>query len=262
MSDVYFVFSDECGNYKKNPGENFLGRNPYYIRSAYIINALEWFKLRKMRVLKFNYGFNVDDEIKWSDIWNRKRQGKNIETEIKYVEDCLAILKKIPSCKIICTVTFNNAYPHISESKIKRMHLQDIMQRAQMEIQSNPFNLGVLFLDMPSDNKELKHFQEIYKEIFRSDNFFHDFPNLKDAINFEPSHHSVGIQLADYIAGCFRGFLSGYEPSRELFKKFVYPLIAKNEEGNPLGFGIIEIPTDNIIREKIRQKLKEEGLCN
>jgi len=154
-------------------------------------------------------------------------------------------------------VTFNQEIAcDIEEKHIKKWHIQEIMQRVQMEIQSDSGNLGILFLDPPSSSKELKEFQEIYREIFLNDQFIEEYANLKDAINFEPSHHSIGIQLADYLAGCFKGFLCGYQKSSRIFEEIVYPLLRKDTQDNPVGYGIREVPKDENLRKQIEQKLE------
>lgn len=281
MSTIYFVFSDESGNYKKNSSERFLRRNPYYIRSAYIIYAHEWKKLRnnfqkinenknklieEVKALKEKYSLEGEkNEIKWSHIWQLDRKIKNqkekkvIDNLIEFVEESLRILHELSYCKIIYTVTFNNSVNR-DEKDIKKWHIQDMMQRVQMEIQDDFNNLGVLFLDPPSSNRELKEFQEIYKDIFLRDSFIKEYKNLKDTINFEPSHHSVGIQLADYVAGCFNGFLRGFKTSTNLFKKLIYPLLRKDDKNNPLGYGIIEVPKDDEIRQELLKKLEKVEL--
>ena len=108
---------------------------------------------------------------------------------------------------------------------------------------------------LATHNKETKLFQEIYKDIFLNDYFIKEYKNLKDTLNFEPSHHSVGIQLADYLAGCFNGFMKGFDRSTEIFKNIIYPLVRKNPNEDTLGWGIIEIPTNNKIRKNLRKKL-------
>ena len=258
MSEIYFVFSDESGDYKKHPGKKFLRANPYYIRAAYITKAKEWHKMRSEMIrLKKRYNLPLYDELKWSDIWEKYKQGENISNLIKFIRESMQILHSLSYCKIIYTVTFNKNIQTIEEKDIKKWHIQDIMQRIQMEIQTDNENLAILFFDPPDDGRDLKYFQTVYREIFLNDRFIENYGNLKDTINFEPSHHSVGIQLADYLAGCFRGFLCGYPESFEIFKEIVYPLIRRGQDGEITGYGIIEIPKDDNIRRRIKDKLTE-----
>ncbi|MBW9221498.1 DUF3800 domain-containing protein [Methanothermococcus sp. SCGC AD-155-C09] len=262
MSKIFFVFSDESGNYKQNPGRKFLKSNPYYIRSAFIIEALEWKSLRKKFLdLKWQYYLNKHDEIKWSDIWSEYKKYKNgmVQEEeylnkIEFIKRSLKFLNKLSYCKIIFTITDNNKIHTKKEIEIKKWHIQNMMQRIQMEVQKQNDNLAIVFID-PLSNKETKLFQDIYKEIFLNDRFIDDYKNLKDTLNFEPSHHSVGIQLADYLAGCFNGFMKNFPTSTEIFKNIVYPMVRKDLNNDYLGRGIIGIPNNKEVREKLREKL-------
>jgi len=264
--EIFFVFSDESGNYKPKPGRKFLRSHPYYIRSAYIIKAIEWITLRtKIAKIKRNYEVEKLGELKWSKIWQlyKKREisKKKFKNFLNFIEQALSTLSNLSFCKVIYTVTLNNAKNRIAERKIKTWHIQNVMQRVQMEIQKKRNNLAVIFIDPPSSEKERKLFQEIYKEIFLNDRFIKEYKNLKDTINFEPSHYSVGIQLADYLAGCFRGFLCDYKESKEFFLNIVSPLLRREEKkGTLLGFGIISIPDNGGLKEELENKFLNVGI--
>ncbi len=265
MNSIYFVFSDEAGNYKKNPGRKFIKKNPYYIRSAYIVKAIDWRALRdEFLEIKEHFGLDLYDEIKWSETWVAFRRGEinkeEYKNKVKFFKAAMNLLKEISYCKILFTITFNEVVNSIEESNIKKWHIQDIMQRIQYEIQSDVDNLSIIFLDPPSSERERQMFLEIYREIFLNDRFVEGYKNLKDTLNFELSHHSVGIQIADYLAGCFNGFMRGFPESIKIFKEIVYPMIRKNQHNNPLGWGLIEIPSDRDLREGIKNKLEEIGI--
>lgn len=80
--------------------------------------------------------------------------------------------------------------------------------------------------------------------------------HIKDSLNLELSHHSAGIQLADFIAGCFTGFLRGWRFSTESCKELILPYLRKSDDGEVLGYGIREIPRDGEIRSEIDDKLR------
>ena len=266
MREIFFVFSDESGEYQKYPTSKYLKSHPYYIRSAYIIKAIEWSTLRG-KMIRLRTEFNVErfEELKWNEPWRWRNQRKISQDRyrelVEYFRQSLKSLSELSYCKVIYTVTNNGQFHNRDEKDIQKWHIQEIMQRVQMEIQTQA-GLAVIFLDPPSDWKKLKLFQEIYREIFLNDQFINDFKNLKDALNFEPSHHSVGIQLADYLSGCFRGFLLDYPESTSMFKDFIYPLIRKGKYEDPLGYGIREVPRHDGVRKEIERKLQKVGLFN
>ena len=270
---TYFIFSDECGECCGNLRPKSLRAHPYYIRSALIVSSEEWKAINnRMRYLKksmLNLSPN-NYEIKWSYLWNKKsyeRKGEEIpqskafyflndieyDTLIDFVDKALGILSEISYCRIILTVTFNRNH---SEDiyKIYRWHIQDIMQRIEMELAPN--NLGVLFIDPVSTDKN-KLFRDVYHDLYRNDLFINEYTCIKDSLNIEYSHHSVGIQIADYIAGCFSGFLRGFKVSTGMYSKRVTPFLRCDENNNILGYGIREVPRNNIIREEINKRSLE-----
>jgi len=85
--------------------------------------------------------------------------------------------------------------------------------------------------------------------------FIQHYSHIKDSLNLEYSHHSVGIQFADYVAGSFGGFLKGYEKSKEIFNKRIRPYLRTGRNREILGFGIMEVPTSDKVRTHIMEKL-------
>ena len=78
-----------------------------------------------------------------------------------------------------------------------------------MELQvneNNENNLGVLFFD-PVSVKKNEMFRQIYHELRINGDFINKYRFLKDSLNIENSHQSVGIQIADYVSGAFSSIL-------------------------------------------------------
>ena len=270
---IYFAFSDESGAYKKEKGKKFLKKHPYFIRATYIIKGTEWKLLSQTyRNLKEKYRIPLNKELKWSYIWSLRsyqKNNKSIPTDkpfyflkdidyhelINFVEETLYLLNHhLSYAKIIITVTFNNSDLNFSDVEIYKMHLQDLMQRIEMELQSSEENLAVLFLDPISEEKD-KLLREAYHSLYMEDDFIKRYSHIKDSLNFENSHQSVGIQLADYIAGCFSGFLKDFERSIKLFCETVAPLLRINPRNrDPFGYGIVEVPKNRSIRNILQKK--------
>jgi hypothetical protein len=268
---TYFIFSDECGEYCEEKSAKKLRIHPYYIRSALIISADEWIKVNnKIRGLKSSMLANLpsnDYEIKWSYLWNKRcyeRKGEPIPESkpyhflnsikhdklIGFVDKSLGLLSEIEYCKIILTITFNEGCL-INLYEIYRWHIEAIMQRIEMELEPN--NLGVLFIDPVSTDKN-KLFRDIYHDLYK-ENFFIKHKCIKDSLNIEYSHHSVGIQIADYIAGCFGGFMKGFPESTGIFARRIKPLLRCDNYKKILGYGIREIPRGENVREEIKRKI-------
>lgn len=270
---TFFCFSDECGCYNQHRSGRFLRRHPYYVRATLIIQAEEWKKMKEIfDKLKSEYGIPLGCEIKWSDLWalrmiqngsRARRQQRvtfleqyNYHDLIDFVQKSLAILNGIDYKKIFISVTDNRVEDvTLSEVSLLSMHLQETIQRIEMELQSDDNNLGVLFLDPLGEQKD-RSLREIYSSARFGDSFFSEFSHIKDSINFENSHHSVGIQISDYIAGSFVAFLksqerSGYERGRNMFIENVRPFLRMGGDSAVMGYGIREVPSSQALRSAI-----------
>ena len=270
---VFFVFSDEAGSYRQNRSEKFLKAHPFYVRASLIISADDWIRLNsKYLKIKGEYAIPKDKEFKWSFIWSLKKSKtdgtltkkdeyyflKNYTEEdlIAFVIDCLKILTECSFCKLIFTITFNSLVPRINEADLYKMHLQDTMQRIEMEIQNKSDNLAIIFLD-PVGLRNDSNLRQSYHEIYIHGDFIQEYKHIKDSLSFELSHHSVGIQIVDFCAGIFNSALKGFPVAKDIFKNYIWGFIRKDKSENAYGYGIVEVPKNNILRDKIKRKLDQ-----
>jgi hypothetical protein len=277
---IYFGFSDECGSYQIEKTIKYLSVHPHYIRSTLIIKADEWKKLNKSFInLKKMYDLPFGKEIKWSYLWQfRNYQIKkqivpankdfkfleryDYHDLIGFVDKSLNLLNDLEYKKIIITHTNNGNCSKINEKAMLKMHLQEHMQRIEMQIQTrSEEDLTVLFFDPVSENTD-KLLRDIYFELFNSGDFINSYKHIKDSLNIEHSHQSVGIQIADYISGAFSAFMKGrgskkYDRGKQMFYKYVYPNLRKYN-GTIWGAGIREVPKDMCYRRNLADEMKEE----
>ena len=99
--------------------------------------------------------------------------------------------------------------------------------------------------------------REQYKNTYYEGPFIEKYKHIKDSCSFELSHHSFGIQIADYAAGIFNGSLRGFNTSLELFNRYLSGLIRRSEEGKVFGYGIREVPKDAAVRSMLESKLPQ-----
>lgn len=267
-----FVFSDEAGGYKEIRDLRYLQGHPYYVRSAVIISDRDWLILKdKFIRAKEEYGLPVGKEIKWNYIWSLKQhrdRGEEIPESKRYyflrdvstgnlvsfVSDCCRLMCDCEYCRLIFTVTFNQADLKIPKAMLDSWHLQELMPRIEMEMERKSGSLAILFFDSSNPRND-NLLREQYKNTYYQGPFIERYKHIKDSCSFELSHHSFGIQMADYAAGIFNGSLRGFDTSLDLFNKYLLGLIRKNEEGNVLGYGIREVPKDAVFRSEIQSKL-------
>lgn len=275
---VYFVFSDEVGDYSESPRPGFLRAHPYFIRAGVMIKGDNWVLLRDaFNSLQEKYQFPNDYELKWAYIGSiiaHREHGEAIPNErpyatfkdyssedlLSFVKDAVSLLKICEFCRIIYTVTDNRVVQRIAKNKLYKMHIQDLMQRTEMHLQ-NIEGLAVMLLD-PKDEATDSHVRNAYAAIYRDGDFIEKYNHVTDSLSFVHSSQSFGIRLVDYSAGIFNNFMRGYPQSIELFKNQVWPLVYKSPIGNPLGWGICEVPTDANARGNIRQILIDRNLLS
>lgn len=277
---IFFGFSDECGTYQEERTRKHLQVHPHYIRSTLLIKAEEWKTLNKaFTELKRTFGLPLEKEIKWAYLWQlrnfqkkkhpipKKKDFKFLENYdyhdlIDFVEKSLELIQQIEYKKIIITHTDNAACPKFNDKSVLKMHLQEHMQRIEMEIQTrNEENLAVLFFDPVSENTD-KLLRDIYFDLFNAGDFINSYKHIKDSLNIEHSHQSVGIQLADFISGTFSAILKGrnstnYDRGKKMFFEFVHPNL-RTYKGTIWGIGIREVPADRIYRNTLADELIKE----
>lgn len=279
---TYFGFSDECGDYRPNMSAKQLGTHPFYIRSTLLINSNEWKTLsQKFRDLKVKYGLPLSKELKWSYLWNLRHHINNkkvipsnheikflekydYKTLIDFVEEALLLINYLQEKKIIITYTKNDIVPAINEKSMLSMHIQEHMQRIEMELQGNNENLAVLFFD-PVNNEKNEYFRQLYYELFENGDYV-KYQHIKDSLNIENSHHSVGIQLADYISGTFSSIVKSggkvdYSRGVKMFYDSVFQNLRSNWSGKIQGYGIREVPSNGNLRAWNKKQIEDLRLA-
>jgi len=269
---IYFAFSDENGSYKKRRSSRFIRAHPWYIRSTLCIDALEWKTLEKeYENLKKSYDLPSGEEIKWSyaySLYSHKRTGRAIKPKDKYyflknynpeklisfLDKATSILNNLNYCRAIFTITDNKECQSIDDSRLLKMHLQEAMQRLEMDMQTDNNNLCVLFVDPVSEEKD-KSLREAYASLYQNGDIINRYSHIKDSLNIEHSHHSVGIQMADFLAGAFSSLLSERELGKNIYKNTINNIIRKKGDGSVQGYGFREVPGNKPLRNKILTKI-------
>ncbi|QPH41020.1 DUF3800 domain-containing protein [Pedobacter endophyticus] len=274
---IFFGFSDECGAYQTEKTIKHVAVHPYYIRCTLIIKADDWKKINTLfRDLKVEYDLPLEREIKWAYLWQLRKFQKekkeipknkdfkflehhSYKSLIEFVDSSLSLLNYIDYKKIIITHTENRTCPKINEKAMLKMHLQEHMQRVEMETQARDGqNLAVMFFDPVCENTD-KYLRDIYFDLFSSGDFISSYKHIKDSLNIEYSHQSVGIQLTDFISGAFSSILKGlksnnYEMGKIMFYDYIYPNLRCHKQ-TVWGAGIREVPSDMCYRNKLTKEL-------
>lgn len=273
---TYFSFSDECGDYTQYITPKQLKVHPFYIRATLTFKSDEWKKLRDNFIdLKNQYSIPLHEEVKWAYLWNlnfheqrqqpipKDKPYKFLESvgfqgTLNFVNDSLKLIHGLTQKFIILTFSDNKINSAHKEYSIIKFHIQEIMQRIEMQLQSNNENLCVLFFD-PVNERKNDLFREIYHDFYLTGDFVQKYNHIKDTLNIEPSHQSVGIQIADFISGAFSSVLkanssNNYKDGLDMFFDHVYPHL-RRVYGWVYGYGIREVPKSSLVRRNLRTKI-------
>ena len=102
--------------------------------------------------------FPVFEEIKWSDLWS-KRRGKprnefiadiDVNTLREYFDSIIKMTENIDSLKIILSVTKNTEENYIHRDAMVRFHLQEAFQRVNRDLKRNGFAVFIID-ELPDD---------------------------------------------------------------------------------------------------------------
>jgi len=288
---TYFVFSDESGKYN----ENYRNRgHKYFVRSALLFDSANWLAVKtRIDALKVQAQIPVETEFKWNYmrlIYNHQKGGRRIRPKggaypfrkhdidelIAFVRRTISLFHRYGESKIICTFTENlpirrwrillggstateGTSRNPTRQNICKWHLQELMQRVEMEMQRSN-SLAVVFFDEESDRTTEKHVRNCYHDMYHNGDFIKNYQHIKDSLCFEDSSHSTGIQVADYIAGIFNAFLNDDDISYALMRDCILPILRKESTGDYLGYGIREVPRDESKRQSVSEKIKRKLL--
>lgn len=268
---TFFCFSDESGDYYYKPTDVQLKNHPFYIRSNIIIRSDEWLKLSsKFKDLKKSYGLPLNKEVKFANLWEVmkwEKRGVNLPEQIlflrnhtyvelvEFIGKSISLLSELEFREVFISYTLNKLKNKFETDKLLKFHLQELMQRLQMGCRGS--DLGIVFFDSLSDTKR-GMFSNIYHELYQNGDIV-QYDNIKDCLNFENSHQSVGVQLADFISGTFSSIVRSKTSGRitetgSVFLKDVFPLLRFNpKDRDVMGYGLREIPSDDRVRGEFKK---------
>ncbi len=264
MIKTVFVFTDEAGAYNKLPSEPFRRSHPFYIRSNTYLSANDYRVFQgEVQALDKRYGIPVGEEVKWSDLWETQRgkyraeflKGLSEDKLKGYYRRVLQYAAAKDSLLFLFTVTCVFTQPcYHSESELLKFHLQEAMQRVNMDAQ--PEGFATIIMDELNPDK-IKKLKAACHEIAVTGDLI-KYKNIYSGILTESSSQSPGIQLADFSAGIMNGYLRGallsrgnYEFATDLFNEYILPNLRCHADDRIMGYGVREVPSDSMIRKKL-----------
>ncbi|UQB90879.1 MULTISPECIES: DUF3800 domain-containing protein [Mycobacterium] len=233
-------YFDDAGDRSGRPD-----KPPFFTLGGFGIDADQLPLLKgSIQTTAFNLGFNstYPSELKFSHVGlnrdpDRKpnwmiRSGLTTQVEKRaLVIGCLQTLAAIPSVKII-VVGVNQRLTYGGQSPI--IHgIHPLFERINYDCREHATGGLVICDEEQADDKRLR-------DATRSGSFYTRFDKLVDAISFMPSHESIGVQMADLIAGGFNRYLNSEDPG---YVRILWPKLRANGAGRVHGFGVKLFPS-------------------
>ena len=247
---MHILFSDESGSPK--PPEKVVPGDLFVLGGA-IIPEEVWHRVSKsMKVLQREY--NAPGELKWRHFFTRNSDGPLGHLSQQQKDEMRAklygVITSTKSIRLIAIVVdqerayrlpgvdclddlYQRAYKVLSERF--QYFLQDLERTSGMSVN------GMIVMDNrgPRDDKLL---QDFHSSLVNGEGRNRStYGNLVEGLFIAPSHHSVGIQLADMVGGAV------YRAESKGDRRFIDPLLNSfraSPTGVVDGYGIARVPHD------------------
>jgi len=246
---MQLFFIDESGT----PPQTVNGRDRYFVIGGLVIPDGMWHKLRDaVQGMKIRRGLR--GELKWRYFAPSNKDAKNpmrsmtqaakdevrneiygIICSIKSIRamacvTCIEAAFDMPSCNSSDEL-YHYTYKPLSERF--QYHLQDLTRSVGRS------ETGIIIAD-PRGVAADQRFRGAHELLIKQGgDFVSNYPNLIESLFFQPSDLSLGVQLADMVAGAvWRKF----EKNDESFYLLIEPAFRKGPSGAVEGYGIVKFP--------------------
>ncbi len=245
---MQLLFIDESGTI---PPKNKIKDVNHFTLGGIVIPSDLWHEVDKELAFLKNR-FKIIDEIKWRYFAPGKQLNSlshlNADQKERLREDLYDLITKFKSVRLICAVVdVKSAYKYEyvnCENDLYWYAYKQITERFQYYLQDLSRNIGskingIIICDhrQPKDDHQLRLLHQ--KLLTGSKKSFSTYQNLIEGVFLAPSHLSVGIQLADMVAGAVYRKFSRQD---DRFFDLIKTSFRKNPGGKINGYGLIEWP--------------------
>ena len=247
---MYFLFLDESGT----PPKPDKAEGKYLIIAGVIIPEGAWHGIAKDYKKATR---KVRGELKWKHfgLGNENNSISHLSQAEKQTlrNEIFHILTSRRAVKLICCVTsIAAAYarPTIhDQDDVYHLTYKGVSERFQYFLQdatrvTGQTQYGLVVSDhrMSADDKKLR--TRHHELVEGGEPFASKYDNIIETIFFSPSQVSVGLQLADMVAGAVhRSFHNGEHRFAEMIK----PVFRTAPNGTILGYGLVKMPKGTFI---------------
>jgi hypothetical protein len=238
---MHLFFIDESGTPPK-PGKEY---PRYFVMAGVVIPETSWCGVRD-DLLGLKTRLRLRGEIKWrhfapdnDDLKNPMRklpQGERdeISRPRHRITSIAAVCSAAAAYEIGSVDTQEDIY-HLTYKVLTerfQYYLQDRSTRSNAEF-------GIVVCDHrgAQDDKRLRAHHQML--MYASSSYMSSYKNLVESLFLQPSHQSIGIQLADLVAGAvWRKF----ERQDDRFYDLVEPTLRRSRTGQVMGYGLAKVP--------------------
>ncbi len=247
---MHILFIDESGT----PPPPDKVNSKYMVLGGIIIPEDQWHKVRDdLRRIKSDY--NINGEIKWRYFSPSNNDQDNsmkhlmFEDKKEVRKKIIDIVNKYKSVKIISVlIDINKAYglEYVNnEDQLYWYSYKQLVERFQYHLQDMSRSVGQTIHGIVVCDNRNKHHDNYLRNlhenmILSNKENLSNIGNLIEGLFISPSHHGIGIQIADIIAGAI---FQKYERNHEWCFNQLQESFRKNPKNNNIyGWGLVVWP--------------------
>jgi hypothetical protein len=243
------MFLDESGTPPK-PGTEYPRR---FVVGGLIVPEAAWHSLRDgLQGLKIRA--KIRGEIKWRYFAPSNDDAKNPIRSLGQEDRNLvraAVYRLIAAQKSVttlaCVISSEAAYKLHSvncQEDVYALAYKGVTERFQYYLQdlskaSGRKEYGIIVCDQRGSKDDTSLRAEHQKLLYSTGSFISRYENLVEGVFLTPSHLSIGIQLADMVAGAI---WRKFERDDSEWFDYVEPTLRRSSSGVVDGYGIVRMP--------------------
>jgi hypothetical protein len=169
--------------------------------------------------------------------------GKSAEERKALSLELAGIVAKSPLTIIACVTDIGTAFEYASVSNQRELYhfaYKPLTERFQYFLQDSK-SLGIIIADHRGrdDDRLLRAHHDTL--IAKPGNTISGYNRLIEGLLLQDSCHSIGIQLADFVAGAIH---RAYSTKDSDLAKIIRPRVRAKTDGSVFGHGIVHHPRD------------------
>lgn len=246
---MHIFFLDESGTAPR-AGSN---RDKYFVIGGLIIPDSVWHKVRDA-LISLKVRRQLRGELKWRYFAPNNNEALNpmkalapdkrneIRSEIYKI---ICDIKAIKCMACVCCIEAAYETPVVlNKDDLYHLTYKPLSECFQYYLQDLSSTVGRMETGIiVSDHRGAKddeRFREAHERLLRANgDFMSSYPNLVESLFFQPSNLSVGIQLADMVAGAvWRRF----EKGDDTWFSACESAFCRSDKGQIEGYGILKFP--------------------